>query len=374
MVGERREKQGKRSKQWQDQHPSRIGQTHNRGTGTDKGDGGAFSSEPEARADQQVPLYAFDPAQSAFALQGGETIINHSDTHLGVENRTWVAGGKRRVCSEEEVMTSLEQSVRDYDHTVLNGDIFETVYPQSQSPDHAAVMRDLAAKAGEAGHHLHYVVGNHDDPPELLSALETVASDYPEHFHMHPVALRLGDALFTHGDLPLRHSHYEDMEVDTRRMGREQPMGTRYGRGFGEVGEKLTATAGRHLNGAVHAPVSGVTHVLRGPKAQMDKLWQALDGSPLLEEMQTADGQTLPPVRHVVTGHTHSPYVGMEQRGEGRQSQPVYFHNSGAGLVKSLFQPVVLTTGKDRQISEVMAVDGITGQHLEQEKHVGVAR
>jgi predicted phosphodiesterase len=281
-----------------------------------------------------------------------------SDLHLGVFNRERLAGGQERVLDETTLISQIEQCIADHDHIIFNGDSLELVYPHTNEQWFAELLEDWAQQAQQADTTLHWVLGNHDDTSALEQALGEIAERYPEHVNVHPVALRLGSALFTHGDLPLRQHHYDDMQVESRRLDREKPMGTKLAQSFGERGETMAATVGKHANSLVHTPVSALTHTFRRPEQQVTRLYHSLADSALLAGMDTADGQRLPRVQDIVTGHTHTPYIGLERRGDGCYAHPLRFHNSGTGVEQALFQPVRLTAGKEQAIAETVALDG----------------
>lgn len=92
------------------------------------------------------------------------------------------------------------------DFFVLNGDIFDFKWTMLASVDHtvtAAVawVRELVTAHPSCA--FHYVLGNHDCIAAFAEALAEVARACGN-FHVHPSHLRLGTALFLHGDLPLR--------------------------------------------------------------------------------------------------------------------------------------------------------------------------
>lgn len=86
---------------------------------------------------------------------------------------------------------------------VLAGDIFDVRWSTAGGPAETARfarnwLRELLGRAPDAS--LHYVLGNHDDVPELREGLTALAAT-EERFAWHPHHLRLGAALFVHGDL-----------------------------------------------------------------------------------------------------------------------------------------------------------------------------
>ncbi len=86
---------------------------------------------------------------------------------------------------------------------VLAGDIFDFKWSRLQGVEATvsaaqAWLQALLEDAGQAD--LHYVLGNHDHVPAHLEALERLAARDPR-FRWYPDHLRLGNAVFLHGDV-----------------------------------------------------------------------------------------------------------------------------------------------------------------------------
>lgn len=169
-------------------------------------------------------------------LRGGAVLLESkkpqkllllSDTHIG--------SGIYNSAHEREIITAMGKA----DHVVLNGDIFEMFYVRKKHTEDLASLiekvrpgekrEDIEAdfnhskapsmkvenviKGAEdffrafldAHPHtqLHCILGNHEKVMEYRKALDKLQRAYPGRFEWHPEAIRLGDALITHGHLPL---------------------------------------------------------------------------------------------------------------------------------------------------------------------------
>ncbi len=260
---------------------------------------------------------------------------------------------------ENEVTAYLFDCVKAHNHTILNGDIFEAADRMTEFEgyhdlsDYAkATVGALAAIAKEHGHHVHVMTGNHDDMPELISAVEALEEEFGGVLHIHPVALRLGAAFYTHGDLPIRNGRqeYEDMSPERRKLGHEAPMKESFKQDFSWEDRMKKRAANTYKT---HGGSSDIIN-------RVKQLYSALKDSPLLNAMECVDGETLPAVTDVVTGHTHVNYINeipLALQIDGCDSDTLLkFHNSGTALAQSLFVPIVLTAGKDQSIATAEAM------------------
>ncbi len=100
------------------------------------------------------------------------------------------------------IVPQLHESARRCDAVVLLGDIFDFKWSEHRSHEataDAAVkwLQDLLAQNDQGS--LHYVLGNHDHHPALVGRLAELAQD-ESRFEWHPFHLRIGNAMFLHGD------------------------------------------------------------------------------------------------------------------------------------------------------------------------------
>jgi UDP-2,3-diacylglucosamine pyrophosphatase LpxH len=99
-------------------------------------------------------------------------------------------------------LETCRSDLRSVELLVLNGDIFD--FRWSTWPNHGATQ--TAALAWLSGLlsdlarcQVHYVLGNHDCLPPFREGLSALSRAQPR-FHWHEHSLRLGPALFLHGD------------------------------------------------------------------------------------------------------------------------------------------------------------------------------
>lgn len=103
-------------------------------------------------------------------------------------------------------MAALRPSLREVDVLVLNGDTFD--FRWSGLPHHeatiAAAIAWLEALLHDWPHgRVHFVLGNHDCLAPFERRLHDLAGAHAR-FAWHPELLRLGDAVFLHGDCAQR--------------------------------------------------------------------------------------------------------------------------------------------------------------------------
>jgi len=109
---------------------------------------------------------------------------------------------------------SIRIAASESDVFVLNGDIFDFRWSTLDSPEQTvasaiAWLGDLVGNAPAC--RFYYVLGNHDHYRPLIEALDAFAADRPN-FEWSPYYLRLGPALFLHGDVAIRKMTAADLE------------------------------------------------------------------------------------------------------------------------------------------------------------------
>ncbi|MGK0482531.1 MAG: hypothetical protein ACJAQ3_002511 [Planctomycetota bacterium] len=98
----------------------------------------------------------------------------------------------------------------------------------------AAIGWLLDLMAAAPGTEIHYVLGNHDHMPVLMDRLEVLADSVPR-FHWHPFHVRLGNALFLHGDAGQPGMTPERMVVYREKFAIERPVSELQQRVYGAV-------------------------------------------------------------------------------------------------------------------------------------------
>ena len=119
---------------------------------------------------------------------------------------------------------AMSAAAGEADFFVLNGDIFDfrwTTLPSIEATADAAIewLDALARKHPTC--RFFYVLGNHDGLEFFADRLDALAERTPN-FEWRPSHLRVGKALFLHGDLPLRSRHAGAFERTLRQGGRKR--------------------------------------------------------------------------------------------------------------------------------------------------------
>ena len=207
--------------------------------------------------------------------------------------------------SEAELhQSAIEQAARRAGSLVLAGDIFDFRWSRWDSTDataEAAIgwLTDLLAAA--PGTELHYVLGNHDHMPALIHRLEVLAQSVPR-FHWHPFHLRLGNALFLHGDAGQPGMTPERLVEYRGKFAIERPASEFQERVYGAV-----VALRLHVLGArLIFPSRGVVRRIAAHVEALGSVWSEN-------------------VRNVYFGHTHLALDGVEH--EGRR-----YHNCGSPM------------------------------------------
>jgi len=196
------------------------------------------------------------------------------------------------------------------DYCVLGGDIFDfkwSTLADTRSTVDAALewLRDLCTRV--PGSHVQFLLGNHDYHHEFIERLPALA-DGVHNFEWHRFYIRLGDAVFLHGDVADRNMTAE-MLADRR--------------------SKWTAhhQRGRFHSRAYDLVVKSRVHLLV-PRAVYPRRIVARRILSYLEDIghSPANG-----VRQVCFGHTHLPVNDYRYGG-------LCFHNGGAPIGTSKFR------------------------------------
>jgi len=211
-----------------------------------------------------------------------------------------------------ERMHELLPDLRTCRTLVLNGDIVD--FKWSTSRTHAESVRrsiDWLSEllAALPSTNVHYVLGNHDCLAEFPTALDQLSATN-QRFRWHEFNLRLGDALFLHGDCthwPMNRAGLERFRATWRRSRRRGTVATRAYQACDAAG--LTRWVHRR-----HFPVDRT----------LARLQHHLDDA--LPDWQKD-------IRQVYFGHTHEPFEDAERGG-------VRFHNTGSAIRGMPFQPL----------------------------------
>jgi UDP-2,3-diacylglucosamine hydrolase len=187
---------------------------------------------------------------------------------------------------------------------VLGGDIFDFHWSRAASLGHALdfAIRWLDELALDAPNcRFHYVLGNHDHMPPLMRRLDELAAREPN-FAWHEYYLRIGSAVFLHGDIV-------DRDMDAKELAlarRSRPHTRRAGRVRNWIYDVAVATR-------IHVPMPYLRHRKR------------IMARRILRYLQEIGHGRETGIRNVYFGHTHLPMSDYVYRG-------VTFHNGGASI------------------------------------------
>ena len=217
----------------------------------------------------------------------------------------------------EAVEPELRRVMARSDRCVLGGDIFDFRWSTLGSPERTAeaAVQWLAGLLGAAPDaRLHLLLGNHDHAAPLLDRLPELSAQSPR-FEWHRYFLRVGPAVFLHGDaadLPRRRRSAPD-----ERLRRRRERSLHHGR----------RARGPAANRAYRQFVRSRLHHLV-PRVAYPKRRVAVRLAAYLDHLglSAADG-----VRDVYFGHTHFPVDAYRYAG-------LRFHNGGAPIASRSFR------------------------------------
>lgn len=204
----------------------------------------------------------------------------------------------------EEHRRDLLDAARRARTVVLAGDIVDFRWSRIGDADATsdaarAWLEELLDAGGDV--EVHYLLGNHDHVPAHIERLDALAGD-DARFRWHPFHLRLGGAVFLHGDVSNPRMTPARLRAYRERFGRHANQGPAMERLY----DALMALR-VHVLGA---------RVLYPERTTLRRIARYLDD---------VQGEIGGDVRNVYFGHTHRPVHGAEFRG-------IRFHNCGAPI------------------------------------------
>lgn len=208
------------------------------------------------------------------------------------------------------------ERLRQLDVLVLNGDIFDFRWSclrdmEATQAAAAAWLRGLASDLPRCA--VHFIMGNHDCLAAFQDQLAALADDLTN-FHWHASWLRLGSAVFVHGDC-VHASVNEEAFQRYREVWRND-------RQRGPLGAAAYSCADRlGITRLVHAGHFPRRRTVRRIARYLD------DASPGWRDS----------TRNCYFGHTHLPFARHEHEG-------IFFHNTGSAIRGMDFQPAVFET------------------------------
>ena len=201
-----------------------------------------------------------------------------------------------------ERLASLAGQLAEADLLVLNGDTFDFrwIAPRDREEAFAAAVEELSALLQRQPQcEVHFILGNHDCLLGFQRALTGLAANAPR-FHWHAWQLRLGSALFLHGDCA--EACMDALELQRRRARWEQ-------------GQRRGLLASMAYGVADALGVTRCAHECFFPRHQtVQRLAYHLDRACPGWRLETQD---------CYFGHTHLPFSNHQHEG-------VAFHNTGS--------------------------------------------
>ena len=203
-----------------------------------------------------------------------------------------------------ELLAALAGQLAGADLLVLNGDTFDFrwIAPRDREKAFTTAVEELSALLHRHPQcEVHFILGNHDCLLGFQQALATLAANAPR-FHWHAWQLRLGSALFLHGDCAEASMDALELQSRRARWERGQRRGLLASMAYG-VADGLGLTRRAHeCFFPRHQTVQRLAHYL--DRACPD--WRR-------------------EVRDCYFGHTHLPF--SNHRHEG-----IAFHNTGSAM------------------------------------------
>ena len=203
-----------------------------------------------------------------------------------------------------EHMPVIERAAAECDRFVFNGDTFDFKWSELKTEEatvQAAIgfLRDFARRHPDT--QIHVNLGNHDHHYQFMRALDTLC-EHTGNLSWHPYYLRVGNAVFLHGDVAMRRMTQPQLERYRSRWLHERRQGGLKRKVYDAL-----------FNARAHVAVSHVAFPGRLTVRRVHDYLDEIGHGP-------ASG-----VEQVYFGHTHVPV-------RGRQYQGVRYHNGGAPM------------------------------------------
>lgn len=214
-----------------------------------------------------------------------------------------------------EYFEALRPQLKSADFLVLNGDIFDFRWSTLPSLDvtverAVAWLQDLRDAYPKCA--IHYVLGNHDCPSFFRERLDSLARA-PTRFQWHEYGVRIGTALFVHGDCTHRRMNPDGL----RRFREEWDNDRRHG--------------GWRTKAYVAVDRLGVTRFAHRHwfprRTTVERAMHYLDHASPRWRANT---------RNFYFGHTHQPF-------SNHRHGDIHFHNTGSAIRGMGFNPLTFT-------------------------------
>ena len=161
--------------------------------------------------------------------------------------------------------------------------------------------------------HLHVIGGNHESVRRFHNEFAKLQTRYPQNFEWSPEAIRIGDALITHGHLPVSGQGLDEYPIARLREAAKDEKW----RHIINYGSPLEHAFQRHLRPLDRAVKKIIPQF---------KEWEKTGAFSVSHE-GVPEPLSLTGIKHIFFGHTHIKFDNLERDG-------ISFHNTGA-LVRS---------------------------------------
>jgi UDP-2,3-diacylglucosamine pyrophosphatase LpxH len=213
-----------------------------------------------------------------------------SDLHLFTERS-----------SVHRYMDRIHDTLADANFLVLNGDTVDfrwTTLPSIEATAHAADdwLTDLCTAYPNC--QFYYIMGNHDGLAFFAKHLDTLAEQF-DNFHWHESHIRIGHAMFFHGDLPI-----------------ERPEADPFHRELNDSPRRWSRHLDMPYNLFVHSRLHRATSRIFSPRTCAKRIVRSL----AFDHRELADGIT-----DIYFGHIHRPF-------EDLTLDSLTFHNTGSAI------------------------------------------
>ncbi len=222
----------------------------------------------------------------------------------------------------------LHDAAEKSDVFVLGGDIFDfkwSTLPTLDESISAAGCWLVDFATAHSNCQFHLLLGNHDHDLQFMGELQRVRRE-ASNFAWDPYLLRMGEAVFLHGDVA-DHGGHEALENSRSRNPKHKRKGT---------------TANLMYDMVMHSRLHVVVPMIVYPRRRV--------ASRILSYLEQIGHGREDGTKHVYFGHTHRAMENYEHGG-------IYFHNGGAPMKGLDFKILGLEMGADLAAREEPLID-----------------
>ncbi|HII16592.1 TPA: hypothetical protein HA361_01640 [Candidatus Woesearchaeota archaeon] len=222
----------------------------------------------------------------------------------------------------EQYLLDIKEAAKSANTFVFGGDIFDfewTVFDSvEETVDTAAYWLDSLV-AGHPSCSFHFVLGNHDFNLELMEQLDRLSQKH-NHFQWHRYFVRIGNALFLHGDISGSMEHNDLIAARVRCLAHQKKSKALH--------VLYDAVVHTNMHNVIAKTANPAQKVIRNIHSYVMSLGEGYHTG----------------LRSVYFGHTHVPVEGHEYGG-------ISFHNGGAPMKGIRFKVIEAEIGQSNGAS-----------------------